>query len=257
MGVGVLHDITERKRAGQEIKRLNDSLLKRNRELEFANKEMESFIYSVSHDLRGPLRHIYGFSEILMKHIADKIDEKEKRHFSRIQDGTEKMSRLIDDLLKLSRIARQEMQRKSFDLSEMASSIIADLREADPDRSVKVDIKSRLEVFADPGLIEIALSNLLPNAWKFTKKTEHARIELGTMDQDGMIIYYVRDNGAGFDQQFAEKMFRPFHRLHLEEDFEGTGIGLAIVERIIIRHGGKVWAEGEVGKGATIYFSIK
>src|SRR5208283_505539 len=230
---------------------------KGNRELEFANKEMESFIYSVSHDLRGPLRHIYGFSEIIMKDMADNLDEKEKRHFSRIQDGTEKMSRLIDDLLKLSRISRHEIQRKSFDLSEMASSIISDLREADPDRSVEFDIKSGLEVFADPGLIEIVLSNLLANAWKFTRKIEHARIELGTMDQDGKIIYYVRDNGAGFDQQFAEKMFRPFHRLHLEEDFEGTGIGLAIVERIIIRHGGEIWAEGEVEKGATLYFSIK
>ncbi|MGO9377133.1 MAG: ATP-binding protein [Dissulfurispiraceae bacterium] len=227
-----------------------------NEELEFSNKELESFIYSVSHDLRGPLRHIAGFAELVMKDIADKLDEKGKRYLSRIHDGSEKMSRLIDDLLNLSRISRQEIKRRDLNMSEIAASIVSELHEANPSRSVEVDIKEGLTVFADRGLIEIVLSNLLGNAWKFTAKTEHARIELKTVERDGKIIYYVGDNGAGFDQQYAEKMFWPFHRLHSESEFEGTGIGLAIVDRIIRRHGGKIWAEGATGKGATIYFSL-
>ena len=247
--VAVLVDITELREAEEYLRQSNA-------ELAGANREMESFIYSVSHDLRAPLRHISGFADLVMKNIADKVGEKDKLYLSRIQDGTKKMSRLIDDLLKLSSVSRQEIQRKSIDLSEIASAIISDLREAHPDRSMEVDIKKGIDVFADPGLIAIVLSNLLANAWKFTGETERARIELGTIDQDGKIICYVRDNGAGFDQQYAEKMFLPFHRLHSESEFEGTGIGLAIVERIISRHGGEVWAEGVVGKGATIYFSL-
>ena len=168
----------------------------------------------------------------------------------------QKMSRLIDDLLNLSRFSRQEIRRRELNLSEIAASIITELREADPSRNVEVDIKEGLIAFADRGLVELLLQNLLQNAWKFTAKTEHARIEFGTIEQDGKIIYYVRDNGAGFDQQYAGKMFWPFHRLHPESAFDGTGIGLAIVERIIRSHGGKVWAEGTEGKGATIYFSL-
>ncbi len=250
------YDITEIKRADEEIKRLNADLLARNEELEFSNKELESFIYSVSHDLRGPLRAISGFSEIIMKDIADKLDEKGKRYLSRIHDGTEKMGRLIDDLLNLSRISRQEIQHTEVEVSAIAASIVGELREAHPGRSVEVDIKGGLTAIADPGLIEAVLSNLIGNAWKFTAKTEHARIEFGTVEQAGKIIYYVRDNGAGFDQKYAGKMFWPFHRLHSESAFEGTGIGLAIVDRIISRHGGKVWAEGVEGKGATVYFSL-
>ena len=250
------YDITQRKRSEEEIERLNDDLLARNEQLEFANKELESFIYSVSHDLRGPLRAIYGFSEIIMKDIADKLDEKGKRYLSRIHDGTEKMSRLVDDLLNLSRLSRQEIQRREVKVSDIATSIVTELREAHPGRSVEVDIKEGLTAFADPGLIEIVLSNLIGNAWKFTAKTEHARIEFGTVEQDGKIIYYVGDNGTGFNQKYAGKMFWPFHRLHSEAAFEGSGIGLAIVDRIISRHGGKVWADGIEGKGATIYFNL-
>ncbi len=247
--VSVLVDITELKQAEEALKQSNT-------ELAAANREMESFIYSVSHDLRGPLRHISGFAELVMKNIADKAGEKEKRYLARIHEGTEKMGRLIDDLLNLSRMSRQEIQRTSINLSEIASSIIADLREAHPTRNVDVDIKEGLTAFADRGLIEVVLSNLLGNAWKFTGKTEHARIEFGTVEQDGKIIYYVRDNGAGFDQKYVGKIFWPFHRLHSGSAFEGTGIGLAIVDRIISRHGGKVWAEGIEKKGATIYFSL-
>jgi len=252
----IFNDITAHKRDEEAINKLNDELLAKNEQLEFSNKELESFIYSVSHDLRGPLRHISGFAELLMRDIADKLDEKGKRYLSRIHDGSVKMSRLIDDLLNLSRISRQEIQRTVVNMSEMATSIVADLREARPDRSVYVNIKVDLTSFADGGLIEVALSNLLRNAWKFTAKTENPSIEFGTIEKDNKIIYYIRDNGAGFDQKYAGKMFWPFHRLHSEASFEGTGIGLAIVERIIRLHGGKVWAEGLEGKGATIYFSL-
>jgi PAS domain S-box-containing protein len=253
---GTFQDITDRKRAKDQIKRLSDDLLVRNEHLEFANKELESFIYSVSHDLRAPLRHISGFADLVMKNLADKIDEKGKRYLSHIYRGTEKMSRLIDDLLNLSRISKQEIQRTEVNLSEIATSIVSELREAYPGRSVQVDIEEGLTARADRGLMEGALSNLLGNAWKFSAKTESAKIEFGSIGQNGKVIYYVRDNGAGFDQQYAGKMFWPFHRLHSEEAFEGTGIGLAIVDRIIRSHGGKVWAEGAEGKGATIYFSL-
>jgi signal transduction histidine kinase len=256
----LLAQIEERKRTEQELetykRRLEELVEERTSELTSANKELESFIYSVSHDLRGPLRAIYGFSEIMMKDIADNLDQKGKRYLSRIHNGTEKMSRLVDDLLNLSKISRQEIRRREVNVSAIAASIIAELREAHPGRIVEVDIKVGLTVFADPGLIEILLSNLLGNAWKFTEKTEHARIEFGTVERDSKIIYYVRDNGAGFDHKYEGKMFLPFHRLHSEAEFEGTGIGLAIVDRIIGRHGGKVWAEGIEGKGATVYFSL-
>lgn len=251
----------EKRLAAEEALRLINEHLEqriaaRTADLEAANKELESFIYSISHDLRGPLRVISGFSQVVMKEVADKLDEKGKRYFSRILDETKKMGRLIDDLLNLSRVSRQEIKRSELDLSAIAASIADELCEFYSGRNVSVDIREGITVFADPGLIEIVLTNLLGNSWKFTAKTDHARIEFGTCVQEGRIIYYVRDNGAGFDQRYAEKMFWPFHRLHSEDAFEGTGIGLAIVDRIIRRHGGKVWAEGIEGKGATIYFSL-
>ncbi len=252
----VFFDVTKRKQAEQEIIRLNNDLLLRNENLEFANKELESFIYSVSHDLRGPLRHISGFADLLMKKIADKLAEKEKQYLSRIRDGSEKMSRLIDDLLNLSRISRQEINLIEVDMSSVAASIVTELREAHPNRGVNVDIEEGLTVLADRGLMEVLLSNLIGNAWKFTAKAEQAQIEIGSIKQNGNIIYYVQDNGAGFDQKYAGKMFWPFHRLHSDAEFEGTGIGLAIVDRIVRLHGGKVWAEGIEEKGATIYFSL-
>ena len=185
--------------AEEEVNRLNANLLTRNEELEFANKELEAFISSVSHDLRAPLRHISGFANLVMKNFADKLDEKGNRYLSGIHDVAEKMSRLIDDLLNLSRFSRQEIRRSEVNISKIAESIVSELREAHPGRSVEVNIKEGLTALADRGLIEVALSNLLGNAWKFTAKTEHAHIVFGTIEQNGNINYYVRDNGAGFD----------------------------------------------------------
>ncbi len=245
----LLREVAERKRTA-------DSLEQANSELEEVNRELESFIYSASHDLRAPLRSMSGFAEIIASKYSDGLDEKGKQYLTRICKGSSRMSRIIDDLLHLSRISRQDMTRVNVDLSRMASSIVSDFREAEPDRRVEIVIGEGIEAFADSGLIELALTNLIGNAWKFTSKTDSGRIEFGTLVKEDRTVYFVRDNGAGFEPKYAGKMFWPFHRLHSEEEFEGTGIGLAIVERIIRRHGGKVWAEGGVGNGATFYFTF-
>jgi light-regulated signal transduction histidine kinase (bacteriophytochrome) len=211
----------------------------------------------VSHDLRGPLRAISGFGKILIKDQTGKLDEQGKDYLNRMNLNATRMSQLIDDLLSLSRISRQEIERTKLDLSKIASLIVRDLRASDPSRSVEVRIAEGLSAYGDENLITIVLTNLLGNAWKFTSKTAGARIEFDTLLQDGRNIYYIRDNGAGFDEQRREKMFLPFHRLHSEKEFEGTGIGLAIVKRVIHRHGGDIWAEGTTGKGATVYFRLE
>ena len=225
--------------------------------LEEANRELESFIYSVSHDLRAPLRHISGFVGILMEDYDGQLDAQGNDYLARIRKGSERMARLIDDLLYLSRISRQEMSTGSVDLSAISLSLISELREANPGRQAEVHIGEGLCSPADPRLITLALRNLLENAWKFTSNNGNARIEFNAAEKEGKTVYYVKDNGAGFDQEFAGRMFWPFHRLHTEQEFEGTGIGLAIVERVIRRHGGKVWAEGQPGKGAVIYFTLE
>ena len=244
-----VYDLTERKQA-------EEALQNRTAELEVVNKELESFIYSVSHDLRAPIRTMAGFAKFLIEDYADRLDEQGKDYLSRIQTGSEKMSRLIEDLLKLSRISRQEMDLVETDLSSKAASVIAELRETSTGRNVDVVIHPDLKASVDPRLIEVLLSNILGNAWKFTSKTEKARIEFGATKKNGATVYFVKDNGAGFDPAYTDKIFLPFHRLHSDKEFEGTGIGLAIVERIVHRHEGKVWAEGEVGKGTTIYFTL-
>ena len=270
----------ERKKAEEDILKLSEDMAARNVELEAVNRELESFIYSVSHDLRAPLRSMAGFARIVVEDFGDRLDDQGRDYLARIHRGSEKMTRLIDDLLHLSRISRQEVERTEVDLSKQASSIVAELREANPGRSAEVEIQEGLTVFADHRLMEIILSNLMENSWKFTSKTENARIELGAFEcgpstgsgrqaqgdklagchgelvEPGKTVYYVKDNGVGFDPEYKEKMFWPFHRLHSDDEFEGTGIGLTIVERLIHRHGGRVWAEGEQGKGATIYFTI-
>jgi len=249
-------DITESKKAEADVMKLSEDMAARNVELEDLNTELEAFIYSVSHDLRAPLRTMSAFVGFLCEDYAENLDDQAKEYLTRISRSSAKMSRLIEDLLNLSRLSRQEINRTEVDLSELAASIISGLREDDPGRDVEVCIEDGLIVAADPLLIESVLSNLIGNAWKFSSKAETARIEFGTMEREGKTVYYIRDNGAGFDPQYAAMMFQPFHRLHAAEDFEGTGIGLAIVERVIRRHHGRVWAEGVVGKGATVYFTL-
>ena len=252
-----LEDITDRRSAEENIKKLNADLQHNLDEIASANKELEAFSYSVSHDLRNPLNRILGFTDVLLEDYSDKLDDEGKNHLNRVIKNAARMNRIMDDLLHLSRISRHGVQREDVDLSKLAASIVAELREAQPDRSATVDIQEGIAAFADAKLVEVALSNLLGNAWKFTSKIKNARIQFGTFKQDGKTVYYVKDNGAGFDQSLAEKLFLAFHRLHSEEEFEGTGIGLATVQRIIHRHGGKVWADGEPGKGAMFYFTLQ
>ena len=244
-----IEDITVRRKA-------EDLLQKAHIELAATYKQLEAFSYSVSHDLQAPLRSVSGFSKILCEDYADKLDTQGKDYLVRIKNGSDRMSQLIEDLLRLSQIGSQKIERMDYDLSSLASAIVNSHREADPARNVEVIIAEGLRAVVDPNLMRIALTNLLGNAWKFTSKVENARVKFGATEKDAKIVYFVRDNGAGFDPTYSAKMFLPFQRLHSEKEFEGTGIGLAIVERIIQRHGGKVWAEGVLNKGATIYFTL-
>ena len=227
-----------------------------NAELEAVNSELEAFIYSVSHDLRAPLRAISNFAKLLAEEHAGGLDAKGQDYLDRVYKGTDRMSVLIEALLHLSRLSRKEVDRREFDISEKASSVVAALRELSPGRSVEIIIQDGLNVSADPGLTDIVLTNLLGNAWKFTSRTENARIEFGAVDRDGTTVYFVRDNGAGFDPCYSSRLFMPFQRLHMATEFPGTGVGLATVKRIIDRHGGSIRAEGVPDKGATFFFSL-
>lgn len=250
-------EIAEREKAQAELVDLSADIAQQNVELETANRDLESFIASVSHDLRQPLRAMHSFSHLLTRDYAGRLDDRGRDYLERVCRGTEKMSGLIEDLLALAQVSRQELERTVVDLSAVAAAIVADLRQAEPERRVEVVVQERLVVSADPRMLEIALSNLLGNAWKFTSKQERARIEFGAFEQDGDLVYVVRDNGAGFDSKHAGKAFQPFQRLHADRDFEGTGIGLSIVERVIRRHGGAARIEGEPGKGAAVYFTLR
>jgi two-component system, NtrC family, sensor kinase len=223
-------------------------------ELERKNKELEAFSYSVSHDLRAPLRSIDGFSQALLEDYMERLDDKGKDYLRRVRTAAQRMSELIDDLLQLSRLGRTELKRERIDLADIARAIAADLRKNDPQRQAEVVVEEGLWAEADSRLVRVALENLLGNAWKFTAQVEAPEIELGATP--GRDTFFVRDNGAGFDMAYVGKLFGPFQRLHAEAEFPGTGIGLAIVQRIIDRHGGRVWAEGEAGRGATFYFTI-
>lgn len=249
-------EITERKRIENELRKQRDHLEYLTIQLTTTNKELESFCYSVSHDLRSPLRSMGGFSKALLEDYPDKLDTQGKNYLQRICAASHHMGQLIDDLLNLSRITRSEMNHKTLNLSTMVKTIVADLREKHPNRRVEFIIPEELTVNGDPQLLKIALDNLLSNAWKFTKKCSAARIEFGTTQQDGKSVFFVHDNGVGFDMAYVNKLFSAFQRLHSRVEFEGTGIGLATVQRIIHRHGGNVWAEGAVNKGATFYFTL-
>jgi signal transduction histidine kinase len=235
---------------------LEERVKERTAELEAANKELEAFSYSVSHDLRAPLRGIDGFSRIMLERHADKVDETGQDYLIRIRNGAVRMGRLIDDMLNLSRVGRIELRKQPVDLSGIARRTVDELRQRDPERMVQVDVAPDLIVQGDPGMLRMVMDNLLGNAWKFTGKSESARIEFGVQHQNGECTYYVKDNGAGFDMAYANKLFAPFHRLHKESDFAGTGIGLVIAQRVVSRHGGSIWAESELGKGATFYFTL-
>jgi signal transduction histidine kinase len=241
-----------------QLKVLNEQLQNQAAQLASANRELETFSYSVSHDLRAPLRHIAGFSKALMQECADALPPVGRDYLTKIEGATNRMSQLIEDLLGLARVARADIRRLPVDLAELAQSIAAALRKTSPKREVEFLVSAPLVTQGDPKLLRIALENLLGNAWKYTGKHARAAIEVGSMTgEDGKDIFYVRDDGAGFDMAYADKLFAPFRRLHSDGEFEGTGVGLATVQRIIHRHGGRIWAESAPERGATFYFTVR
>jgi len=252
----VTRDITERKRIEEQLERQRSELTRSNTELIAANKELEAFSYSVSHDLRAPLRSIDGFSLALLEDYEEKLDAEGKDNLHRVRAATQRMGVLIDDLLDLSRVTRAGMKMQKVDLSVMGRAVAAELENSQPGRRTEFHIQEGLEAHADSNLMRIALENLLENAWKFTSKSESARIEFGQTNNNGSRVYFVRDDGAGFDSARATRLFGAFQRFHDKNDFPGTGVGLATVQRIIQRHGGRIWAESVPGKGATFYFTL-
>ena len=258
---GYVRDVTESRHGEDEIRLLAAGLElrveQRTAQLEATNRELESFAYSISHDLRSPLRALDGFSEILLQDYGEKLDDAGRNHLRRIKGAANHMAGLMDGLLQLSRLNREELAFREVDLGAMAVSTIAELREQDPRRDVVVDIEPDLVAQADPKLMRSVLANLLGNAWKFTSRHDHAHIEVGAAETDRGRAFFVKDDGAGFDMRYAENLFGAFQRLHTPDQFEGTGIGLATVQRIVHRHGGAVWAEGEVEKGATFWFTLE
>ena len=262
--ITVLEDISRRKEAELELKQLTGDLERRVEDrtaaLVAVNRELEAFSYSVSHDLRAPLRAIDGFSQVLVEDYAAQLDDEGRDYLGRIRAASQRMSQLIDDLLRLSRVTRSDLHRARIDLTGLAKEVLQDLASREPRRELTTVVAEGLLLEADPRLVRVLLDNLLSNAWKFTRRAAAPRIEVGVLaplvEGKPGPVFYVRDNGAGFDMTYAEKLFKPFQRLHRSTEFEGTGIGLAIVQRIMQRHGGRAWAEGAEGQGATFYFSL-
>jgi|GEM_PF-6854340 len=238
------------------LQRLNRELELRTAELAAKNEELQAFSYSVSHDLRSPLRAISGFTKILLKDHAAEFSDETKTLFARVMAAVEQMSQLIEGLLLLAQIGRKELAYDEINLTEMVQQILTELQEATPERKVSVSVAAGAQVKGDASLVRAAMTNLLSNAWKFTAKKADAKIEFGMMSYEGKPVYYVKDNGAGFNMAYADKLFGAFQRLHAKEEFPGTGVGLATVQRIIRRHNGRIWVEAEEGKGATFYFLL-
>ena len=251
-----IEDITERKKAEDEIKKLNEDLKRRAIELESAYKELETFSYSVSHDLRTPLVVIGGFSRVLLERYSNHLDAKGQQFLSMMHSSTQKMLQLIDDLLVFSRSEHQQMEPSDIDIGELAKGVFEELKSIIPEQTLLLDIKTLPSARGDQSMIRQVFVNLLSNAIKFTRPKGAGVIEVGCMVKKNQNIYYVKDSGVGFDMRYAGELFGVFQRHHTVDEFEGTGIGLAIVQRIIHKHGGKVWAEGEVDKGATFYFTL-
>jgi light-regulated signal transduction histidine kinase (bacteriophytochrome) len=250
-------EVLERQQAEQRAQELNKGLQQAVIELQSVNKELEAFSYSVSHDLRAPLRSIDGFSQALLEDYLEQVDTTGQDYLRRIRSASQRMGQLIDDLLTLAKVTRSDLHKESIDLSKMASRICTHLQQTEPTRQVEFQLQTGLMAKADPRLLQLVLENLLNNAWKFTGKQLLPKIEFGAISQENNIpIYFVRDNGAGFEMTFIDKLFKPFQRLHSMQEFPGNGIGLATIQRIIHRHGGRVWAEAALNQGATFYFTL-
>jgi light-regulated signal transduction histidine kinase (bacteriophytochrome) len=236
-------------RSNRHLKEISDKL-------EYANKELESFSYSAAHDLRAPLAAIKGFSQIITEDYADKLDTDGQECMKKISESAEKMSTLIDDILRLSKISLHQINLQNVNMSSIAESVVDDLKKSFPQRNAEIKIQKELWVKGDVNLIQIVLTNLIGNAWKYSSKIKKAVIRFGLIERNERTVYFISDNGAGFDMNKMNKLFKPFQRLHPENEFPGTGVGLSIVERIIRRHGGKIWAESKQGEGATFYFTL-
>jgi PAS domain S-box-containing protein len=254
--LGISEDITELRAHEEATKRHQQELVRAKEAADAANRELESFSYSVAHDLRAPLRSIDGFSQALLEDCGPLLDDDSRRHLGFVREAAQLMAVLIDDILALSRVTRQEIDRRAVDLSALARASMRRIERGAPERAVEVSIEDDLQAYGDPRLLSVVLDNLLGNAWKFTAKRADAKIELGATSKDGQTVYFVRDNGAGYDMKYEAKLFGVFQRLHAAHEFEGTGVGLATVQRVVHRHGGRVWAEGKVGEGAVFYFTL-